>query len=229
MADEDTPQCKVEYIDLPDGATEETNWIKRAGKCKVTYVNGHTFEGNFDAEKIKQGYGIYVWMAAGSEEDETPVEKARYEGDYKDGLKHGFGKMKFPNGDLYEGEWVENKIEGEGTYTYKKSGDIYSGSWVSNKKSGQGTLEFGSDSSMLVGTWIDGQITTGTWVLKGAAVYEGQFKLGRPFGEGKFNFESGLSQTGSYDVQKLPEGEEEEQPAEGEAPKPPNKASLLVA
>lgn len=45
MADEDTPQCKVEYIDLPDGATEETNWIKRAGKCKVTYVNGHTFEG----------------------------------------------------------------------------------------------------------------------------------------------------------------------------------------
>ena len=47
MSDEDTPQCKVEYIDLPDGATEETNWIKRAGKCKVTYVNGHTFEGLF--------------------------------------------------------------------------------------------------------------------------------------------------------------------------------------
>ena len=67
-------------------------------------------EGTFDAEKIKQEYGIYVWMAAGSEEDETPVEKARYEGNYKDGLKHGFGKMKFPNVDLYEGEWVENKV-----------------------------------------------------------------------------------------------------------------------
>lgn len=67
-------------------------------------------EGTFDAEKIKQEYGIYVWMAAGSEEDETPVEKARYEGNYKDGLKHGFGKMKFPNGDLYEDEWVENKV-----------------------------------------------------------------------------------------------------------------------
>ena len=63
-------------------------------------------------------------------------------------------------------------MEGEGTYTYKKSGDIYSGSWVANKKNGQGTLEFGSDSSMFVGTWVDGQITTGTWVLKGAAVYE---------------------------------------------------------
>jgi hypothetical protein len=44
MGDEEAPQCKVEYLDLPEG-TEETNWIKRAGKCKVTYPNGDTFEG----------------------------------------------------------------------------------------------------------------------------------------------------------------------------------------
>jgi hypothetical protein len=49
-------------------------------------------------------------MGPASEEDETLVEKARYEGNYKDGLKHGVGKMKFPNGDVYEGEWVENKV-----------------------------------------------------------------------------------------------------------------------
>ncbi len=46
MADEEEPQCKVEYIDLGEGNNEETNWIKRAGKAKVTYVNGHTFEGS---------------------------------------------------------------------------------------------------------------------------------------------------------------------------------------
>ena len=48
MADEEEePRCKVTYIDLPEGATEETNWIKRAGKCQVVYPNGgHTFEGN---------------------------------------------------------------------------------------------------------------------------------------------------------------------------------------
>lgn len=49
-------------------------------------------------------------MSPGSEEDETPVEKARYEGDYKDGLKHGIGKMIYPNKDIYEGEWLENKV-----------------------------------------------------------------------------------------------------------------------
>ena len=53
---------------------------------------------------------MYVWMSPGSEEDETPVEKARYEGEYKDGLKHGIGKMVYPNKDVYEGEWVENKV-----------------------------------------------------------------------------------------------------------------------
>lgn len=59
---------------------------------------------------MKQGNGVYMWMGPASEEDETLVEKSRYEGNYKDGQKHGFGKMKFPNGDIYEGEWVENKV-----------------------------------------------------------------------------------------------------------------------
>ena len=84
MGDEETPQCKVEYLDNPDGP-EETNWIKRAGKAKVTYPNGCTFEGTFDTEKIKQDYGVYIWMGPAGGEDESLVEKARYEGSYKNG------------------------------------------------------------------------------------------------------------------------------------------------
>jgi hypothetical protein len=216
--DDDAPQCKVEYIDQAE--PEETNWIKRAGKCKVTYPNGNTFEGTYDGERVKQGAGIFAWMGPASEEDETLVEKAKYDGNYKDGLKNGVGKMIYPNGDFYEGEWIDNKMQGEGTYTYKKSGDIYSGSWIADKKSGQGTYEFGADSSIMVGTWVDGQITTGKWILKGAAEYEGAFKLGRPYGYGSFSFSSGLVQTGSFVEAK--KGEDEEAPAEGETPLPPN-------
>lgn len=109
MGDEE-PQCKVEYLDTPDGSPEETNWIKRAGKCKVTYPNTHTFEGTYDAERIRQGHGVYIWNGPTSEEDETPVEKARFEGNYKDGQKSGFGRMVYPNGDIYEGEWLANKV-----------------------------------------------------------------------------------------------------------------------
>ena len=48
MADEEEeegPFCSVVYTDLPEGETEETNWIKRAGRATVTYVNGCTFTG----------------------------------------------------------------------------------------------------------------------------------------------------------------------------------------
>jgi hypothetical protein len=43
--------------------------------------------------------------------------------------------------------------------------------------------------------------------------------MGRPIGSGTFSFPSGLSQTGSYIIKKLPD---EEEPAEGEPEKAPN-------
>ena len=47
MADDDEElRCKVTYIDLSGGIDEETCWIKKAGKVRVVYPNGHTFEGN---------------------------------------------------------------------------------------------------------------------------------------------------------------------------------------
>lgn len=110
-------------------------------------------------------------------------------------------------------------MQGEGTYTYKQAGDIYSGSWFADKKHGPGTYEFGADSSVITGEWVEGQVTTGQWVLKNAAVYEGEFKLGRPFGAGKFSFESGLVQTGSYAEKKKTDDDE---PVEEGEVRPPN-------
>jgi len=218
MGDEE-PQVKVEYLDIPEGGDpEETNWIKRAGTARVTYVNGCIFEGTFDAEKVKQGKGKYIWMGPGADEDAEPVQKASYEGDYKDGLRTGVGKFVFPNGDVYEGEFFENKIQGDGTYTYKGTGDIYSGGWVDGKKQGQGVYEFSKDSSMMSGTWEAGTLVTGSWIYKGAGQYDGGFKVGRPFGPGKFSFASGLEQSGTY--AEKPKGEDEEEPAEGEVVAP---------
>ena len=187
---------------------------------KLCVINSSS--GTYDAERVKQGEGTYIWMGPGAGDDETPVEIARYTGNYKDGMRHGVGRFVYPNGDIYEGEFFENKMHGEGSYTYKKSGDIYSGSWVNDKKNGRGVYEFGADKSILQGEWVDGQITKGEWVLKGAAVFTGEFKLGRPFGEGKFVFNSTLSQTGAWVQKKLGPDEEEEPVGEGEAPRPPN-------
>ena len=76
----------------------------------VTAIEHYLHSGTYDAERMKQGLGEYIWMKPGPEEDDPPVEHARYEGEYKDGMKTGKGRMVYPNGDIYEGEWLENKV-----------------------------------------------------------------------------------------------------------------------
>jgi len=46
MDDSEENYCKVEYLDVAIGQeSEETNWIKHGGRCRVTYPNGDIFEG----------------------------------------------------------------------------------------------------------------------------------------------------------------------------------------
>jgi hypothetical protein len=58
-------------------------------------------------------------------------------------MKHGTGTLvvsstlSTENGvkEEYSGSWVEDRMEGEGTYKYK-SGAIYIGDWLNNKQHG---------------------------------------------------------------------------------------------
>ena len=42
--------------------------------------------------------------------------------------KHGNGKMTYANGNVYDGQWLNDKKEGKGTMTYI-DGNIYDGQW----------------------------------------------------------------------------------------------------
>jgi hypothetical protein len=46
-----------------------------------------------------QGYGVHTWNNG----------KSRYEGEFKNFLKHGSGVEKFENGDRYEGHYQNGK------------------------------------------------------------------------------------------------------------------------
>lgn len=75
-----------------------------------------------------------------------------YIGTFKDGLKHGKGKLTTRNSRSYEGDWKNDKPHGFGINTFP-NGKIYTGNFVEGKPVGDGQW-----------TYVDGRIYNGTWI-----------------------------------------------------------------
>ena len=50
-------------------------------------------------------------------------------------------KIRYPNGEIYEGAWVREQMQGQGNYTYE-DGSQYIGSWHMNQRHGKGKMTF---------------------------------------------------------------------------------------
>ena len=187
MAEEDIPYS-VTYL---DGDNEEgLSWIKRAGKARVQYANGDTYEGYYGENKKREGKGTYTYR--GENEQVTT-----YEGTWLDGLKDGYGSQTYPDGGRYLGQFKAGVIDGDGSYIYP-NGDVYSGSWFDGKKNGTGTYLFKENDSSFKGTWKNGNISVGSWIHKDGTIWDGTFANGRPCGYGTFSFKNGNVQPGEY-------------------------------
>jgi hypothetical protein len=223
MDEDDVPQ--YQWTAEQKAGEEEpvtAKFVKHAGRAKSVYPNGDVFEGVFNDNKAKHGPGTYTWSTAPGAnpwvpeaEDEEgegswPADRVvAYTGDYVEGVKEGVGKITFPNGDKYHGQWKSNKIHGEGTYFYA-NGDIYSGQWENCKKHGEGAYVYKSDDSQLVGSWVNGSITSGKWVFKDGTSWHGSFKNQKPIGRGVFYLPNGNQQDGIWVEEGDPEDEETE-------------------
>ena len=52
------------------------------------------------------GKGIYtIMMKSENKNDTDHVESEKYEGEFKENMKHGFGTFTWRNGTIYKGEW----------------------------------------------------------------------------------------------------------------------------
>ena len=122
------------------------------GEGKYVFSNGDTLEGIF--EKGSFLAGTYVsennpkLTITYSEDGGISARIAFpdgtiYEGEFVDGTISGHGEMSYANGDTYIGEYASSKRNGEGTYTWA-FGDTYIGDWTNDKMNGNGKYTFAS-------------------------------------------------------------------------------------
>jgi hypothetical protein len=100
-----------------------------------------------------------------------------YEGDFENGLPHR-GTMKFPDGNVYEGDFDYGDVHGRGTKKYT-DGRVYEGDYENGTPHGRGIEKF-----------ADGR------------VYEGDFENGAPHGRGTMKYADGSVYEGDFENER---------------------------
>lgn len=93
----------------------------------------------------QDGYGI-----------QKDSEGSQYEGQFKNGLFHGIGRIEYIDGEYYEGSFYKNEFEGNGFYRWK-SGTIYKGAWKEGSMNGEGLMVYPEGDSVY-GVWKNGEL-----------------------------------------------------------------------
>ncbi|KAA6336026.1 MAG: hypothetical protein EZS28_052912, partial [Streblomastix strix] len=88
------------------------------------------------------------------------------------------GKGTFVDGPVrYDGDWVEDAMEGEGTFVWT-GGAKYTGQFKNNKFNGNGTYTW-PDGATYSGGWLDGKMHgKGQYKTEDGTTWQGQFYNG---------------------------------------------------
>ncbi|XP_073404526.1 radial spoke head 1 homolog isoform X4 [Dendrobates tinctorius] len=174
-----------------DGERNEAG--ERHGHGKARLPNGDTYDGLYEGGR-RHGQGTYRFKNG-----------ARYLGEYYQNRKHGAGTFLYPDGSKYEGDWVDDQRQGQGVYRYA-NGDTYNGDWLAHQRHGQGVYTYADTGSKYMGTWVNGKQDGAGELVHHHHRYQGKFSKNTILGPGKYIFDIGCEQHGSYvQAEQLPD------------------------
>eukprot|EP00020_Sapocribrum_chincoteaguense_P001125 CAMPEP_0170739140 /NCGR_PEP_ID=MMETSP0437-20130122/5006_1 /TAXON_ID=0 /ORGANISM="Sexangularia sp." /LENGTH=1163 /DNA_ID=CAMNT_0011077583 /DNA_START=152 /DNA_END=3643 /DNA_ORIENTATION=+ len=134
-----------------------------------------------------------------------PEKGDRHEGPFRAGRPHGTGVLHRANGDVFEGTWVDGKMEGDFVVHYESERLEYRGSMSGGVPSGIGSVRTLTDAESLeksdvyVGEWKNGaKEGEGRMVWSGRAEYSGQWSANRPHGTGELRVKGGFTYSGEW-------------------------------
>ncbi|XP_043274503.1 uncharacterized protein [Venturia canescens] len=228
--------------------------------AEITFVNGNSYKGRISRKKM-EGHGVYRWrngaqytasiivekkgkknihssretmmrfsriiteffsifetLVQGHFEDNKIHGKGRiewpngawYEGDFENGYRHGKGMMLDKDrGFLYLGHWEHDRKHGTGYFTYIDVGS-YDGDWIMDKPEGSGIRNY-PNGSRYVGKWKGAfRHGTGTMTWPNGDVYRGEWKNGAMHGYGEYTWNGFLNKTLSWPQEACYMGEWQE-------------------
>ena len=157
ISDEQIKELFMNFPPLDDG-------IPVRLKQTTEYENKAVYYGERSlSSNQRHGRGIQIW-----------VDGSKFEGYWKNDKANIKGKLTHADGDIYEGEWYDDKAHGYGIYVHT-DGAKYEGFWKEDKQDGNGKE-----------TWPD------------SACYEGEYKQGKKSGYGIFKWADGSQYQGYF-------------------------------
>ncbi len=130
----------------------------------------------------------------GTLELNTQWGKGRYEGEFKDGEFHGYGRLELPlsflDREIYVGHWVAGQRVGRGTH-WNGRGNLYIGEWANDKRHGQGSYFFG------LPRWEENRHTE-FWLKENTENYTGEFVNDHYQGKGEYRWPDGQRYVGEF-------------------------------
>ncbi|XP_021354202.1 MORN repeat-containing protein 1-like isoform X3 [Mizuhopecten yessoensis] len=114
----------------------------------------------------------------------------RYEGQWRNGKKHGHGKLQMQDGSYYEGTFNDGEINGHGFRYFSTTGCKYTGQFHKGELHGTGKMIY-TDGSIYDGQWYRNR-KHGYGVMRSSdsAVYEGAYQSNLRHGEGLMLYSS---------------------------------------
>ena len=169
----------IKETNIPKKIIEEKNselfYETLTGKGDITFINNTKYTGYMKNGLLETGPNNEICQIIF--EDGT-----KYEGEIHQNKISGEGKYTFPSGASYEGSLLNGLRHGIGKYI-SPEGITYEGEWKNGLKDGKGIMNKGNMSYN--GEWKGGKISgNGRIKWENGNLYEGEFKLNHIDGNG---------------------------------------------
>ena len=160
----------------PDGRTYAGELVSNEmhGTGTLVWPDKRKYTGLM-SDGAMEGHGVTTWVVKGPGGGDGDWE-IKYEGEMHQNMFHGAGKLELPNGDQYNGNFVDGSFHAQGEYLWVNDGSSYCGEWCNGSMDGEGMMS-----------------------KAGGTTYKGQFSANQAHGHGQQTFANGDQYVGEWE------------------------------